>query len=136
MNIDINEKYKIHINELYDCNKEQALDYCFTKYYEFENKDEELSDYFFVMVGKLITGTYFKPETQTTKINITPYERKLIIDASYQFKYENATSLSGPLKNIYGELLDPTVEEPFIVPYMQLIKIMQNNKEKSSKIAN
>lgn len=136
MKIEMNDKLKVYIEYLYDCNKSQALDYCFTKYYEYENNDIELANYFFKMIGEIIIGSYSKPSTKIPSIKVTDLEKKMIIDAAYEFVYANNPGLSGPLKNTFGELLDETIEVPFIVPYMQLIKIMQHNKEKSSKIAN
>lgn len=130
------DKYKVHINELYDCTKEQALDYAFTKFYEYENNDIELADFFFNIIGKIVIGTYIGPDKNVHKIKVAESIKKTIVDVTYQYSYEDLHSVRGPLKNIFGELLDPNVEEPFIVPYMQLIQIMQYNKEKSSKIAN
>lgn len=132
----IENKLKNHINYIYDCNKDETLDYCFTKFYEYENNDEELANFFFKMIGEIILGVYHKPLLEIPIIKATDMEKKMIVDAAYEFSYENNNGLQGPLKNTFGELIDSSVEEPFIVPYMQLIKIMQRNKEKVSKIAN
>lgn len=125
-----NDKYKVHINELYDCTKVQALEYAFTKFYEYENSDIELTDFFFNIIGKIIMGVYIGPNKNIHKINIDKTVKKEIIDVAYKYSYEDMHSVKGPLINTFGELLDPNVEKPFIVPYMRLIQILQYNKEK------
>lgn len=133
MNIE-NDKYKVYINELYECTKEQALDYAFTKFYEYENSDVELTDFFFNIIGQIILENYISPRKCNKEIKVTNIEKKLIVDAAYQYSYENVIALNGPLKNIFGELLNENVKEPFILPYIELLKILQNNKKKTSKI--
>lgn len=133
MNIE-NDKYMVYINELYDCTKEQALDYAFTKFYEYENNDVELTDFFFNIIGQIILENYISPRKCNKEIKVTNTEKRLIVDAAYQCSYENVVALNGPLKNIFGELLNENVNEPFILPYIELLKIIQNNKKKTSKI--
>ena len=129
----IENKLKNHINYIYDCNKDETLDYCFTKFYEYENNDEELANYFFKMIGEIILGIYHKPLLEIPIIKATDMEKKMIIDAAYEFSYGNNNGLQKPLENAFVELIDESVEEPFIVPYMNLIKIMQRNRDKVSK---
>lgn len=131
-----NDKYKEHINELYECNKEQALDYAFTKYYEYEKEDNELANFFFNIIGQIILEIYIGPKNINKHIKVSEYDKRLIIDVAYQYSYEKVTALRGPLKNVFGELFHENVDEPFILPYIELIKVIQNTKERSSKIAN
>lgn len=130
------DKLKNHVNYMLDCNKREVLDYAFTKYYEYENNDADLADYFFAIIGKVIIGDYSHPLKQMSSIKGNNIPKRMIVDAAYQYVYEEFYGLRGPLENIFGELISDTPDEPFIVPYINLIRIMRHNKEKSSKIAN
>lgn len=122
----LNNKIKEH-NLIMDMNKEDAIDYLFTKYYEFEN-DVELSNYFFKEISDYLFNI---KENKNNISSVNSIDKKYLIDAAYKYKYENVVSLKGPLGNAFWVIMN---EENFdmnkIKPYMDLIKLMiyANNK--------
>lgn len=126
-----NEKIKEYKNILLDMNKNDAINYSFSKYYEFEN-DNRLANFFFCQIAKLLFGV---KETYEKNVDeITDYDKKNIIDAAYKYHYEDIKSLKGPLGNTFWVIFE---EEKFelnkIKPYMELTKMIVKAKGRSYK---
>ena len=100
---------------------DSKIDYCFTKFYETSDKEEK--DVLFILIANLITNL---PIPIDIKININEEDKLFIIDSAYKYKYENMFGLKGPLLNTFGEVLDN--KEPFIKPYLELMRILTMNQ--------
>ena len=104
--------------------REAKFEYAFSNFYEYnKNGNNELRNYFFLVIASLFTNL---PLPTDMNINISNSEKLFIIDCAYKYRYDNMSSLKGPLLNTFGEILDSN--EPYIEPYLNLMRMVTYNK--------
>ena len=113
-----------YIEIMKNMNYDEKISYAFQMYYEYKN-DKYLSNVFFLVIAHLISK--YNLTLDTNKLNgISDNDKKIIIDSTYRYIYEEEKSLRGPILNIFGEILDS--EQPYITPYLDLLKMLSYNK--------
>lgn len=124
-----NMKNKVEETEIiYSMNYNEALAYLFKRYDEEKDKNKELQDFFFNKIAEFISGI---KSTNSRSNEISEFYKDLIINAAYKYIYDDIKPLRGPLMNIFGEILTKSDSQLYIEPYIDLIKIILNNRSKN-----
>lgn len=121
----MHDEIKMHLETLNKMNNSEKLEYSFKEFYNSYNKNPFLMDCFFLIISNLVSNYPLSLDIDKLK-DISDDDKKIIIDCTYKYIYETNYSFRGPLLNIFGEILDSN--EPYITPYIDLIKMLNYNK--------